>query len=115
MRRVALLLVAAVVAAALVPGLAAAEKPEKVEAFVCPVFNDNSAVGDKNPNAFMIYDGDYSILPGKAGEHGPNVAEHMSVPIHATNGDGTGSPPGPHSSPGDSNYTAIWNNELLEP
>lgn len=115
MRKRALLLLAALVATAMVvPGMAAAEKPEKVEAFVCPVFNDDAAVGDHNPNVITIYDGDYSILPGKAGEHGPNVTEHMMVPITATNGDGDGSPAGPHSSPGDSNYTAVWNNENLE-
>jgi hypothetical protein len=65
--------------------------------FVCPVFNPESAVGAHNPNAEEIGDGDYSII-------GPEV----SVPAHATNGDGDGSPPGPHSSPGDTDYTAIW-------
>jgi hypothetical protein len=65
--------------------------------FVCPVFNPDSAVGAHNPNAHLIGGGDYTIL-------GPEV----SVPTHATNGDGAGSPPGPHSSPGDTDYTAIW-------
>lgn len=65
--------------------------------FVCPVFNPDSAVGEHNPNAVQIGDGDYSII-------GPDV----SVPANATNGDGAGSPPGPHSSPGDTDYTAIW-------
>lgn len=79
---------------------------ERVSAFVCPVFN-SSAVGMHNPNTFEIYGGDYSLLPGKAGVHpgGP-----VSVPINATNGDGAGSPPGPHSGPGDTDYTAIWAN-----
>ena len=64
--------------------------------FVCPVFNAD-AVGAHNPNAVGIGGGDYSII-------GPDV----SVPEHATNGDGAGTPPGPHSQPGDTDYTAIW-------
>ena len=70
---------------------------EKTDGFVCPVFNSNSAVGDKNPNAVMIGEGDYTIP-------GPNV----SVPRHATNGDGEGTPPGWHARPGDANYSAVW-------
>jgi len=65
--------------------------------FVCPVFNAD-AVGAHNPNAVRIGGNDYSII-------GPDVV----VPTHATNGDGAGSPGGAHSSPGDANYTAIWN------
>jgi hypothetical protein len=84
-------------ALALAPVLSFAAPPEKTDGFVCPVFNDGSAVGAHNPNAVEIGDGDYSII-------GPNV----SVPTHATNGDGAGTPGGPHSSPGDSDYTAIW-------
>jgi hypothetical protein len=85
--------------------IASATAPDRVEAFVCPVFNPNSAVGDKNPNAFLIGEGHYSIAPGKAFVHpgGP-----VMVPEHATNADGAGSPPGPHSEPGDTDYTAIW-------
>ena len=80
--------------------VAGAAPVEKVEGFVCPVFNSNSAVGEHNPNAVPIANGDYTIL-------GPTV----NVPMHATNGNGVGSPGGPHSSPGDSDYTAIWNTE----
>ena len=65
--------------------------------FVCPVFH-SAAVGAHNPNAVQIAGGDYSII-------GPDVY----VPSHATNGDGAGSPMGAHSSPGDTDYTAIWN------
>ncbi len=65
--------------------------------FVCPVFNAD-AVGAHNPNAVQIGGGDYSII-------GPDV----TVPVHATNGNGAGSPGGAHSQPGDSDYTAIWN------
>lgn len=69
---------------------------EKVDGFVCPVLTQE-AVGVHNPNAVQIGEGHYSVI-------GPNV----SVPIHATNDNGAGTPPGPHSAPGDSNYTAIW-------
>jgi hypothetical protein len=79
---------------ALVP---ASAQVEKTDGFVCPVFNDNSAVGAHNPNAVEIGGGDYTII-------GPDV----SVPLGATNGDGAGTPPGPHSVPGDSDYTAVW-------
>lgn len=70
---------------------------EKTDGFVCPVFNDNSKVGEKNPNAIEISNGDYTIV-------GPKV----SVPITATNDNGQGSPAGNHSSPNDKTYTAIW-------
>ena len=63
--------------------------------FVCPVLS--AVVGAHNPNAVKIGEGHYSII-------GPNV----SVPIHATNGNGAGAPGGPHSQPGDRDYTAIW-------
>ncbi len=77
--------------------IVAAEPVEKTEGFVCPVFNSNSAVGAHNPNAVEIGEGDYSVI-------GPDV----SVPLHATNGDGDGTPPGEHSAPGDNDYTAVW-------
>lgn len=66
--------------------------------FVCPVFNDNSKVGENNPNAVLIGEGDYSII-------GPDV----NVPDQATNGDGSGIPGSEHSNPGDTDYSAIWN------
>jgi hypothetical protein len=74
------------------------------DSFVCPVFNPDT-VGDKNPNAFPIGEGDYSIAPGKAFVHpeGP-----VSVPDGATNQDGEGTPGGTHAVPGDDGYTAIW-------
>lgn len=74
--------------------------PERNDGFICPVFNDNSQAGVRNPNAVPIGGGDYTIL-------GPNV----EVPVHAMNADGAGSPGGEHSSPGDSDYTPIWNLE----
>ena len=94
------LFIASIALGALVlPAAVSAAPPEKTDAFVCPVLNET--VGEHNPNAFPIADGDYSLFPG--GE--PRT---ISVPTGATNGDGVGSPGGAHSSPGDSDYTAIW-------
>jgi len=93
----------AIVALLVAPAISFASAPDKTDGFVCPVFNSNSAVGEHNPNAFPIADGDYSLIPSGS----PHT---ISIPIHATNGDGAGSPGGAHSSPGDSDYTAIWNN-----
>jgi hypothetical protein len=76
---------------------AVAAPVETTDGFVCPVFNQNSAVGMKNPNAVQIGGGDFTVI-------GPQ----LTVPLHATNGDGAGTPPGPHSVPGDTDYTAIW-------
>ncbi len=69
--------------------IASAQPPDRVSAFVCPVFNPNSMVGEKNPNAFGIGEGHYSIQPGKAFVHPGGPVE---VPLHATNGGGAGSP-----------------------
>lgn len=69
---------------------------EKVDGFVCPVIS-TSAVLNSPRAAGPIGEGDYTIL-------GPNV----SIPLNATNGDGAGSPGGPYSNPGDTDYTAIW-------
>ena len=79
---------------------AAAEPPERVDGFVCPVLGGEggvNAVANGNGPFITIADGDISIL-------GPDV----SVPMHATNDDGAGSPGGAHASPGDPDYTAIW-------
>lgn len=91
-----------VVTVLLNPVAVAGAPPMKVDAFVCPVLNSN--VGLHNPNTFPIFGGDYSLIPSGT----PKI---KSVPIHATNNNGNGSPGGPHSSPGDTDYTAIWNNE----
>jgi hypothetical protein len=92
--------------------VASATSPDRYAAFVCPVFNSNSAVGDHNPNTFGIAEGHFSLLPGKAGVHpgGP-----VMVPVNATNADGYGSPPGSHSEPGETDYTAIWKDPPLVP
>lgn len=81
----------------LLPAYADAAHEGKTDGFVCPVFNDESAVGENNPNAVQIGGGDYTIV-------GPEV----SVPTGATNDDGAGTPGGEHASPGDPTYTAIW-------
>jgi len=63
--------------------------------FVCPVISTDNVLN--SPKGGTLSGGDYTI-------GGPDVR----VPTHATNGDGTGSPQGTHSSPGDTNYSAIW-------
>jgi hypothetical protein len=64
--------------------------------FVCPVISTDNVLN--SPKGGTLGDtGDYTI-------GGPVV----SVPTHATNGDGAGVPAGPHSAPGDTDYTAIW-------
>lgn len=92
-----------------------AAKPEKVDVFVCPVLNlPDAAIANSNSGFFMINDSDYSILPGKAGLHGPGDL-FMSVPVHATNNNGYGSPGGAHASPGEPNYSPLWKVPPLEP
>ncbi|HSH13711.1 MAG TPA: hypothetical protein VLA15_08175 [Desulfurivibrionaceae bacterium] len=64
--------------------------------FVCPVITTENVLN--SPKSGTLGDtGDYTI-------GGPVVY----APEHATNGDGAGVPAGPHSSPGDTDYTAIW-------
>lgn len=63
--------------------------------FVCPVIKTDAVLNAKNG---IMINGAYSVL-------GPTV----SVPVHATNDNGAGSPGGTFASPGDSSYTAIWN------
>lgn len=72
-----------------------------VGGFVCPVITTDGVLN--SPKGIPIGEGHYSIA-------GP---DHLTVPVHATNGDGTGTPPGPHSQPGNRDYTAIWNNDIL--
>ena len=75
-------------------------KPEKVDGFVCPVLGGKggeNAIAKGKGKFIEIFDGDVSIA-------GPNV----HVPVHATNDNGAGSPGGAHTSPGDTEYTAIW-------
>ena len=75
--------------------------------FVCPVLPvSDQAKEHSKANFITISGGDTSILPGKAGDA---ATSPVDVPDHATNAEGTGSPAGPHASPGDPGYTAIWN------
>lgn len=68
---------------------------ERVDGFVCPVITTDAVLN--SVKGMPIGEGHYTI-------GGPDVA----VPVFATNGDGSGTPPGPHSQPGDTDYTAIW-------
>ena len=68
---------------------------ERVDGFVCPVITTDGVLN--SPNGAAIAGGHYTIV-------GPDVA----VPMHATNGNGAGTPGGSHSQPGDTDYTAIW-------
>lgn len=78
--------------------------------FVCPVIvqengsglataSDNEGVPDFVGNSLPA-EGEYTVAPPGASD--------LTVPMGATNGDGTGSPGGAHSAPGDTDYTAIW-------
>ena len=104
-RKLMLILIPAVVAlsiATAVPALA----HDGGNDFVCPVFNSNSAVGEKNPNRHQIADG-WTIIPGE--NTGTQRAGHLDVPDNATNADGAGWPASDYASPGDPDYSAIWN------
>jgi hypothetical protein len=65
------------------------------DGFVCPVIKTDAVLN--SPKGAAIAGGHYTIA-------GPNV----SVPTHATNQDGAGSPGGAHAAPGDTGYSAIW-------
>jgi hypothetical protein len=105
-----LMVLLAVVGALFVSAALPAFAHEEGNDFVCPVFK-SAAVGEHNPNAVEIGDGDYTILPGYRAGLGEQRADHLDVPDKATNMNGNGSPPGAHASPGDPNYTAIWNGD----
>jgi hypothetical protein len=70
---------------------------QTTSAFVCPVISTDNVLN--SPKGSTLSEGDFTIS-------GPTL--HNGVPIGATNGDGTGSPTGTHSSPGDTDYSAIW-------
>jgi hypothetical protein len=74
--------------------------PETTDGFICPVLGGQAGGehGNSSPDIFVtIAGGDTTII-------GPDV----SVPVHATNDNGAGSPGGDHASPGDADYSAIW-------
>jgi len=76
----------------------AAAGVDTVNGFVCPVITTENVLHAKNGGELGI-EGFYTI-------GGPDV----TVPVHATNGDGAGRPSGNpfFAQPGDTNYTAIW-------
>jgi hypothetical protein len=74
--------------------------------FVCPVLKVPQEARDQSGRFATLPSGEATILPGKAGD---STASPIDVPAHATNADGTGSAGGAHASPGDSDYSAIWN------
>lgn len=79
---------------------AAGAPPETTDAFICPVLG-----GEGGANAYASGHGPFvEIAGGDLTLIGPDV----SVPLHATNDDGAGSPGGDHASPGDSDYSPIW-------
>ena len=67
-----------------------------VDGFVCPVITTDAVLNSPKGGTLGV-EGFYTI-------GGPDV----TVPVGATNGDGTGSPGGPFTAPGDTTYTAIW-------
>ena len=77
--------------------------------FVCPVLPISQSTFDTgNANFIVISGGDFSILPGTAGQ---GLPAPNGAPDNATNQNGAGSPAGAHANPGDSGYTAIWNTD----
>lgn len=107
--------IAATVAAAMAAFLTGPGAGAAWADFVCPVLPGSQEGKLQSEGPFITIpdsdddgvDEDTSILPGKAG----NMADSpVDVADHATNGDGTGSPgTGEHSTPGDTDYTGIWN------
>jgi len=69
---------------------------------VCPV-SENEAVGEHNPVAVPLgVEGYYTVEPATS------QANNMNIPDDATNRDGDGTPGGPFSAAGDTDYTANW-------
>jgi hypothetical protein len=84
----------------------AAEPDRASDPFVCPVLTVSQQGADNSDKFKAIGDGTYTFGTGSAGS--PD-SFNGNVPDDATNADGAGSPTaGDHSSPGDTDYTAIW-------
>jgi hypothetical protein len=103
-------LLTAVSAVAVLAGFSAssavASTPERAsDPFVCPVLSVSEHAVESSGQFNSIGEGEYTFGPGAAGD--PETF-NGKVPNLATNGDGEGVPPGPRSSPGDTDYTAIW-------
>jgi hypothetical protein len=97
----ALVLVGILSALTATAALANGGPPETTEGFVCPVLGGEA--------------GEHGNATGITGPIGPEgdefftvIGPDVNVPTHATNGNGAGTPGGDHSSPGDTDYTAIW-------
>jgi hypothetical protein len=85
---------------------ALAATPDRAsDPFVCPVLTVSQQAADNSGRFNSIGGGQYTFAPGSAGSAD---TFNGNVPSHATNADGSGSPSGSHSAPGDTNYTAIW-------
>ena len=94
------------VAAAIFAGPAFAGPPDRAtEPFVCPVLTLSEQAYLSSGKFNSLGNGEYTFGPGNAGS--PETF-NGNVPNHATNADGSGSPGGTHSAPGDADYTAIW-------
>jgi hypothetical protein len=90
----------------LLPGSAVAAQPDRAEdPFVCPVLTVSEQAAENAGRFNSIGNGQYTFAPGAAGSAD---TFNGNVPNRATNADGTGSPAGAHSAPGDTDYTAIW-------
>lgn len=107
MRKRKLIVTGAAAAMVVLPaGSAVAAPPDRAsDPFVCPVLSVSDQAVAQSGRFNSIGNGEYTFAPGAAGS-----AETFNgnVPDLATNADGAGSPGGAHSSPGDSDYTAIW-------
>ena len=97
-----ILLALAIGAVAAGPGAGAARAD-----FVCPVLNlPSSAVENSGKFAPLGTSGQYTTLPGRAGDE---ASSPVDAPDHATNADGEGTPGVDHVGPGDPGYSPIWN------
>jgi hypothetical protein len=72
--------------------------------FVCPVISTDNVLHSPRSGTLGPIDGQDGEVYYTIG--GPTLPD--AVPVGATNGDGTGSPGGPYTAPGNSTYTAIW-------
>jgi hypothetical protein len=87
-------------------GTAVAEPPPPAPApFVCPTLNLPPAAIATGHFGELGDTGQYTIAPPVAGD--PETFDG-NVPLHATNGDGDGTPGVDQAGPGDPGYSAIW-------
>ncbi len=88
--------VAALIVLTSAPALAAPPEPT---GFVCPVLGGQAGGGQGNSDPAPI-------VP--IGEDTTVIGPDVPVPLHATNMEGAGSPDGTHASPGEADYSPIW-------